>query len=353
MSVVNTLKHHWMSLSFFIGFANDFFLLNQVDNKIDNLILLFYVILATFSIILFYAGAVEKCGHKTSSLLVKFMPLAMQYSFGGLLSGMLIFYGRSGNFSASLPFFIFIIIIIAVNEMMKKKSERLVFNLIVYFVGVFFYLVLALPVLIGDVGDVIFVGSGLLSLFLITVVIKILRKITPNFIQLELRGLVFSLGSLYVFFNFLYFYNIIPPIPLSLKELSIYQMVEKTETGYRFQKEENKDFFKFLKIETFHPKSADGAFCFARVYAPTNLSTNITHRWEFLDRNGKWQEYFKMSYLITGENKGGYRGFTTIKNLKNGEWRCVVENQRGQVLGIKNFIVDNSSEPKNLVTIIE
>jgi len=353
MSVVKTLKHHWMTISFFLGFINDFLLLNQVDNKIDNLILLFYIALATISIILFYAGTVEKFGNKISDFLVRFMPLAMQYSFGGLLSGMLIFYGRSGSFSSSLPFFIFIILIILINELVRKQSNRLVFNLIIYFVGIFFYSVLVLPILVGDVGDVIFVGSGLLALFLIIILIKILRKIIPNFITLRLRSIVFSIGALYAFFNYLYFTNIIPPIPLSLKELSIYHKVEKTNTGYRFEKEENNDWFKFLKTEIFHPKAGEGAFCFSRVYAPTKLSTTIVHRWEFLDANNNWQEYFKMSYSITGENKGGYRGFTTIKNLKNGEWRCVVENQRGQVLGIKNFTVDNSTSPKNLVTIVE
>lgn len=353
MSVVNSIKHHWMTLSFFFGFTNDFFLLNQVDNKIDNFILLFYITLATISIILFYAGTVEKFGSKISNFLVRFMPLSMQYSFGGLLSGMLIFYGRSGSFSSSLPFFIFIVLIILINELVRKQSDRLVFNLIIYFVGIFFYSVLVLPVLIGDVGDVIFVGSGLLALFLIMLVVKILRKIIPNFIKLKLRSVVFSIGGLYVFFNYLYFTNIIPPIPLSLKELSVYQKVEKTETGYRFEKEENDDWFKFLKTEIFHPKTADGAYCFSRVYAPTKLSTTIVHRWEFLDVSNNWKEYFKMSYPINGENKGGYRGFTTIKNLENGEWRCVVENQRGQVLGIKNFIIDNSVSPKNLVTIVE
>jgi len=349
------IKKHWLSLAFVFGFLTDLMLLNKVDDTIDNLILLFYLILATTSLILFYVGVAERVSEKWVKRYRLFMPLAMQYSFGGLLSGMLIFYGRSGDFLVSAPFFVLIIAVILSNEFSKKESGRLVYNLAVYFVGVFSYFVLVVPVFIGDMGDIIFVGSGLLALVLVSYILKVLKSIIPRFLELKSREIIFTIGSLYFLFNGFYFLNLIPPIPLSLTELNVYQKVERTAVGGYLLVGEEKSWRNKIPFisENFHPLRGEGVSCFARVYAPTKLTTDITHRWEYLDSNGKWREHFRLSYEITGENKNGYRGFTTLSNVRDGKWRCVVENKRGQVLGRKTFTVDTSRQPTDLVTIVE
>jgi hypothetical protein len=353
--IFSTVKHHWLTVAFLLGFVTDFILLNRVDDKIDNLILFFYVVLATTSMVLFYVGVAEKASPKIVKFLSKTMPILMQYSFGGLLSGMLIFYGRSGDLLVSAPFLALIILVILANELVKKRSDRLLYNLIVYFIGVFSYLVLVVPVMLGEMGNLIFIISGLLALLVMVLLIKLLSKIIPNFMVLEKRMIVFSIGSLYTLFNLLYFFNIIPPIPLSLTELSIYQGVERTATGgYRITKTEDSWLQKFSLIPTtFRPVSGGGAYCFARVYAPTSLKTEIVHHWEYKDSNGAWQNHFKFSYQVSGENKNGYRGFTKIDNIRNGVWRCTVETTRGQVLGRRTFTIDTSTPPVGLVTVLE
>lgn len=349
------VSHHWLTIAFVLGFVTDSILLNQVDNKIDNAVLFFYVILATLSLILFYVGVAEKAGPWLNKFLLKWTTITMQYAFGGLLSGMLIFYGRSGDFSTSAPFLIIILATIFINELVTKRSDRLLYNVSVYFIGLFSYCVLVVPVWLGDMGDIIFIGSGLLALFITFIVMKILGKIIPNFLDLQMRWLVFIIGSLYGVFNFMYFLNIIPPIPLSLTELSIYQGVEKTDNGnYRITKEKKvwyQDIFTFSTI--FIPKAGDGAYCFARVYAPTDLKTKVTHVWEYEDRDGNWQEHFRHSYAVSGENKNGYRGYTVVKGLSAGKWRCTVENSRGQVLGHRTFTVDMKGQVPELVTVVE
>ncbi|MEZ4195009.1 MAG: DUF2914 domain-containing protein [Candidatus Paceibacterota bacterium] len=329
------ISHHWLTIAFVLGFITDFILLDRVDDKIDNAILFFYVVLATLSIILFYLGVADRLGERLSGFLVKYATIAMQYAFGGLLSGMLIFYGRSGDFSTSAPFLLIIMGTILVNELLTKRSNRLLYNVSVYFIGLFSYCVLIVPVWLGDMGDIIFVGSGLLALLITFILIKLLGKIIPNFLTLQMRWLVFIIGSIYGVFNFMYFLNIIPPIPLSLTELSIYQGVEKTDNGnYRINKEDKAWYQEMFSLTTtFTPKAGDGAYCFARVYAPTDLKTKVTHVWEYQDGNGDWQEHFRYDYSVSGENKNGYRGYTVVKSLSAGKWRCTVENSRGQVLG--------------------
>jgi hypothetical protein len=349
------LEHHWLTVTFLLGFLTDILLLNQVDNTIDNIVLLFYFTLATISLLLFYVGVAEKAPALIVPKLQRYMPMIMQYSFGGLLSGMLIFYGRSGDFWVSAPYLLLIVLIIFANELVQKRSDRLRYNLSVYFIAIFSYLVLVIPVLVGEMGPTIFVVSGLLSLLVMFLLLKALGKIIPHFLLLEKKMIVFSIASLYVLFNTFYFLNIIPPIPLSLTELSIFQQVERTATGgYRITKEDHfMPFSFFLWTEKFHPLPGGGAYCFARVYAPTAIKTKVVHRWEYYDVERGWVTRFTVPYQITGENKNGYRGFTETKNIQDGKWRCGVETERGQVLGRKTFVVDTKTLPKNVVTVVE
>lgn len=354
--IVSTVRHHWLSFAFVLGFASDLVLLNQIDSVFDNLVLLAYVVLATTSLLLFYAGVAQRFGERVAGFLECYMPGVMQYSFGGLLSGMLIFYGRSGDFFVSAPFLLMIIAVVFGNEFIVKRSNRLLFHLTLYFIGTFAYLVMIVPLLSGYMGEVVFVGSGLLALVLITTVVKLLIRIIPNFVTLQIRAIIFTIGSLYAAFNGLYFLNIIPPIPLSLTELQIYHSVEKTTVGgYRILTTDGAWWkqLPYLPL-TFSPVEGKGAYCFARVYTPVRVHTDIYHHWEYYDESaGKWTERFRISYPISGENRRGYGGYSVATALKNGTWRCSVETERGQVLGRRTFTVDLSADPGELVTRIE
>jgi hypothetical protein len=348
------VSHHWLTIAFVGGFVSDFILLNQIDNVFDNLVLLFYVGLATLSLVLFYVSVAERGPVWFVRFLSVSTPIAMQYAFGGLLSGMLIFYGRSSDLLVGAPFLILILGVIIANELVKKRSERLLYNVSLYFTGVFSYAVLIVPVWLGKMGDWVFVGSGLLALFLTMFLIKLLKLIVPNYLTMQKRFLVFSVGCLYVFFNTLYFTNIIPPIPLSLNRIGIYQSVEKVNTTYRIVMEERPWYEKLPWYPiTFHP-SGEGVACFAQVYAPTALtSTTIVHRWEKETPTGEWKEHTKLQYQISGGVENGYRGYTTVTNITSGRWRCSIENERGQVLGRRTFTIDMSTGPDTLITVVE
>lgn len=353
---MRAVQKHWLSMAFVLGFISDLILLNQIDSLFDNFVLLFYVTLATVSLLLFYAGVAQRGGERFASFCERYMPVLMQYSFGGLLSGMLIFYGRSGDFFVSAPFLLLIISVVFGNELIKKRSNRLLFQLALYFIGIFSYLVMVVPLITGYMGDVIFVGSGILAVLLMLAVVKLLIRIIPNFVTLQIRSIVFVLGGIYVLFNGLYFFNVIPPIPLSLTELHIYHSVEKTSAGgYRVLTAHESwwEELPYLPI-TFSPAQGMGAYCFARVYTPVRLHTDIYHHWEYYSETaGEWRSRFRISYPVSGENKKGYGGYSVSNNLVNGKWRCSVETERGQVLGRRTFTVDLSRSPGELITRVE
>lgn len=344
------LKEHWLTATFVLGFVSDSLLLNQIDSLSDNLIIFAYVFLASLSLVLFYAGIAERMGERFSRVLRKYMPGIMQYSFGGIFSGMLIFYGRSGDWLTSAPFLLLILSVIVGNEFVHKRSDRLVYHIALYFIGIFSYAVLVLPIIFGVMGDFMFLVSGVLALIVVTILVQVLYRIVPNFMRVNTRRIILLVGAIYITFNVLYFTAVIPPIPLSLTKLEVVNSVTKVENSYRLVTE-NQDWWRGLPFTkaTLHP--GGNLSCFARVYAPAKLSTDIYHRWTYKPVGGSWEEKGRIKYPIAGANAGGYRGFTTV-TVTPGIWRCSVETARGQVLG-RTTVEVQSGGPVNLVTRME
>lgn len=348
-SIRRFVKNHWLTTAFLLGFFVDLITLNKVDSVFDNIVLFFYVCLALTSTLLLYAGVAERFGERTNTFLRKRAPLAMQYSFGGLLSGMLIFYGRSSSIEDSWPFLLIFMAVIYGNETIKQRQSRLLYNLVMLFIGLFAYFTLVIPVFLGKMGPWIFVGSGLIALGVMYLFFKTLAKIVPNFMQLQRRNAVFLIGLIYISMNVMYFTNIIPPIPLSLKHVGIYHSVVRYEDGtYELTYEDPKPWQIFRRSDKkFHYQPGDNIFCFAAVFAPARLNTQIYHRWEFLDpETGEWNEHGRYTYSIQGGRGDGYRGYTLISNYKEGTWRCTIETERGQVIGREEFsVVGGTPEP--------
>lgn len=362
MSLMATLKaryarakKHLLTIAFLLGFVVDFLTLNRIDQKFDSAMLALYVVLAMAGIIILYAGVAERFGERTSRLFRTWAPAVMQYAFGGLLSGMLIFYGRSSAFFESWPYMLIILLAIIGNETISDRASRLVYNLTIFFVGMFSYVVLIVPVIVGKMGALVFVGSGILALFIMYWFFILLTKVVPNFVALQRRTVVFTIGLIYIAFNFLYFTNIIPPIPLSLKSLGIYHSVIRYDTDtYALMYEKPAWYLPLRKSDsTFHYSAGDNIFCYASVFAPTKVSTNIYHRWDYFDETkGKWIEHARLPYSIQGGRDEGFRGYTIIESVREGKWRCTVETERGQALGRETFTVVKGNKGE-IVTRVE
>jgi len=345
------LKKHWVTLSFILGFLSDFLMLNRIDSLFDQLIELTYSIITAVAILLFYVGVAERWGPRTSRFLRDYMPEVIQFTLGGVLSGMFIFYGRSGDWINGLPFLLIILFVVFGNELVHKRSDRLVFHIATFYIAIFSYVVLLLPIVFGVMGDIMFLLSGFVSLILITILIQLLYRIIPNFLRVNIRRIILVIGVIYISFNSLYFTSSIPPIPLSLNKLEIAQSVTKVDDGsYRVVMETAP---WWTELPFIHPTLhlSDGSLsCFARVYAPARFNTEIFHRWEHKDANGTWIQKARIQYPISGVNRNGYRGYTTITATDNGLWRCNVETARGQILGRTTVNVQLGGAVRGLVT---
>lgn len=350
-------QRHWLTVAFIGGFITDLILLNQVDDIFDNLVLLFYVVLATISLVLFYASLTNRLGGKYSLQIHRYAAIAMQYAFGGLFSGMLIFYGRSSDPLASWPFLLIIGVVIAGNELLKERGKRLIFNITAYFVGVFSYIALVVPVVTGWIGPWVFMLSGILALLVVAGVVKLLHFYIPRYLELQMRMVVFSVFGAFALFQGMYWSNIIPPIPLSLYELSVVHNVTRSpQTGAYTISYERTQWWDVLAWwrPTLHVGNSGTAACFSSVFAPAKMTVSVFHVWEKYNEDTKvWDERFRVDYPISGEARNGYRGYSRSTSVSDGKWQCSVKTGRGQVLGHRVFMIDTSSRTVDLETRVE
>lgn len=350
--VSSLVYRHWLTIAFLGGFLTDLTLLNRVDDVLDNIILALYVLLAITSYIFLYVGVSAKVSDSFSLLCRRFAPMVMQYAFGGLLSGMIIFYGRSSDWLVSWPVLLLIAFAIIANETVRDRAARLIYNSAVLYIGLLLYLNLVSSVLTGWMGPWIFIIASVLASLTMWGVLRIIHNIIPRYFNLYKKMLVFTMAMIFIVFQAAYFLNIIPPIPLSLKHIGIYQSVVKIEEGYAL-KQEPQRWWRSLhySLQPFTPDQSQKVFCYTEVYAPGKLRTDITHRWEWYDETaGKWRMHSQLSYPIIGGRESGYRGFTHISNYQDGRWRCSVVTGRGQVLGSQKFILDTSASLDELET---
>lgn len=345
-----TYERSLSSIALIGGFILDSLTLRRVDLLIENLVLGSYIIVAAFGIMLLnlYRGGVlrGKLIEKTH----QFLPIIIQFAFGGLFSGFLVFYSRSASFFASWPFLLVLAVLFIGNEVFKKKYIQLTFQLSVFFFVLFSYFIFYIPVLTKKMGDGIFILSGIISLGVIFLFFYILFKTAPLPFQKNKKYTIGSIIGIYLFINLFYFTNIIPPLPLSLKEVGVYHSVVRVGNSYHVEYEPSpKSVFK--RSTTIHVVAGQPVYVFSAVFAPTALNTSIVHHWQYYNEtSGKWVTSSKIPFSILGGRDGGYRGYTRKSNIFPGKWRVTIENARGQTIGRTVFTVEQIKEPILLET---
>lgn len=341
-------KRHLTSAVFIFGFVLDNLTLTRVDLFYDNAILTAYIIIASLSIIILHLVEKRHFREYIRNFINRWVPLLVQFSFGGLFSGYIIFYSRSGSIAESWPFIIFLVFIIIGNELIKRR-HLILFQLLILFTAIFSYSIFSVPVLLGKMGAEIFLLSGLVSLIAIFLFVALLKFIAPISV-IKIRFILAVIGVIYFLFNFAYFTNAIPPIPLSPKEIGIYHSVSRLPDGsYAVTFEPDTNFFFFKGIsKNFNRVSNEPVYAYSSVFAPTSLNTKIFHRWDYYNEDdGKWITSSKIEFHILGGRDGGYRGYSVKDNIFPGKWRVDVVTERGQLIERIDFkVVSSNIMPK-------
>ena len=167
-------------------------------------------------------------------------------------------------------------------------------------------------------------------------------------IDFQKSRLQISILVIFAFVNGLYFLNIIPPIPLAVRESGVYHSVQRIGGDYAVQVEKTSLLQKIIPGQTIHRAGNSPIYVFSSIYAPADLNTRIIHDWQYFDKKEKrWVSRSRLSFNISGGRQDGYRGYSLKANLQEGLWRVDIETERGQVLGriiFKVVFVDETPE---------
>lgn len=333
------LKHERaLGFAFLIsGFIFDNLTLKRVDYLLDNVVLLAYLVIIALGIVSINLGL------KKVAYLV---PYVMQFAFGGLFSGYLVFYFRSAAFSVNWPFLLMLALFFIGNEFLRKHYEQLTLHLSIFFFAVFSYAIFSLPVVFRQMGAGIFLLSGVLSLGVVIGLVYLIQRIAPQRLEGHYRLIVQTISSIYLLFNLFYFANIIPPIPLSLKEAGIYHSVQKLDNGDYLVSDEKREWYEFFKRNDIHALPGQGLYAYSAVFAPSKLESQISHRWSYYDESEKrWREVSRVNFPITGGRDNGYRGYSVKEIIPAGRWRVDVLTDRDQIIGRTSFRLMEAKSP--------
>ena len=340
-------------LSLIAGFIVDnLILLRRVDLLRTNLLFFSYLLISGGGIVLLRAIESGRIRHPWALYLAPYIPVVVQFSFGGLFSGYLSLYSRSAGLIESWVFVVALALLLLGNERFLRLYSRFAFQVTLYFIVLFSFLIFFLPILLHSIGDTVFVASGVLSLSLIACYMVLLAGVGRETVRRDVVRASASVIGVYILFNALYFMNLIPPLPLALKDAGVYHNVVHENDGTYTLLAEKSPWFQpvFFYKETIHLPAAAPVFIFTSIFAPSGLSTPILHEWQFFDATSStWLTKARINFYINGGRDGGYRGYSEKFNVTPGDWRVNVLTGSGRVIGRITFLVESATSTPGLV----
>jgi len=327
------------SLSLILGFVFDILTLKRVDTFWEISWIVAHIVIVGLFILIIHIkeGKIgdENNPHKAHFWYVNIL----QFFFGGLLSTYLVFYFRSSDIFVTWPFILILAIAFIANESLKSHYIRLSFQISLFFLSIYSFSIFLVPVILHKIGIWVFLLSGLLSLVFITIFILILFYFIKDKFNKSKKTIIFLIISISVVINFLYFTNLIPPIPLSLKDADVYHSIQKNQNGnydvtyddYGWQ-----EYFQLYKDFNKIPESP--VYAYSAIFSPEDLDITIIHEWQYYDTtNNKWITRAVIKLPVVGGRDGGFRTYSMISSAWYGKWRVNIKTELGQIIGRIRF----------------
>lgn len=344
------------SVSLIGGFAFDAITLQRLDLFWENLWVAAHFIPVAIFIILINLQENEAIDDKDTSKKHFWYINILQFFFGGLLSTFIVFYYRSSTLIDTWPFLFILLVAFVANESFKKHYARLVFQISLFFLSLLAFAIFIVPVIFHRIGWDIFLISGFTSLTILFIFILGLKYIANEKFKQSKKILTYSIAGIYLATNILYFANLIPPIPLSLKESGVYHAIYRNGAGKYTVEGEEKGIFNYFSFhEDFHAVKGGWAYAHSAIFSPAEFKNNIVHVWQKYDgASGQWTAVYRIDNIITtGGRDGGYRTYSYIKNIAHGEWRVNIETSDHKLIGRLRFnVIRVDAEPALITEIL-
>jgi hypothetical protein len=348
-------EHRISSLFLLGGFVLDALTLRRVDSLWENLFIIGYLLIIWIFITLTHLKKNEAGGDENPSSAHFWYVNILQFAFGGVFSAFLVLYFRSADIFVAWPFIALLAIIFIANEFLKKHYVRLSFQISLFFLSIYWFMIFLVPVLLHKIGPWIFIISGLVSLGIISLFIKSLFYFIKDKFAKSKKLIIVLISGVVVLVNFLYFTNLIPPIPLSLKDGGIYHSIHKNDEGNYEVAYEDYGWKKyFMLYPEFKRLPGSAAYAFSAVFSPKDLNLTIVHEWQhYNETEEKWNTTSAIKLPVLGGRDSGFRTYSVSTNLASGKWRVNVKTEQGQIIGRMRFNIVPVDTAPELTTAVK
>lgn len=330
-----------------IGFVFDNLTLRNAHINTQTTVFVIYLLLSCIAILVLNFLETKEQSTNTYPKFHFWAFILLQFSVGSLFSMFFVFYSRGVSISATWPFLLLLFANMVGSELFKKRYLHLSVQISLLFISIFSFSIYFLPVLVHRMSGWIFVGSGILSFILVYLFVKALKLFARRKVEEERKKIILGVGIIYFLINILYVFNLIPPVPLVMKDGGVYHSISWQDGGYAAFGEARPWWGFFTPYSIYHHSSGDPVYVVTAVYAPAALNTTIVHNWQYYnDEESKWQSVTKIPVAIVGGREGGYRSYSVKQNMVAGLWRVDMETAENRVIGrIKFKIVQDDTVP--------
>lgn len=345
----NQLKiynHKWSphySVLFFVGgFLFDLLTLGRIDDTLNLLSQFFYL-----TVCLFFLTAEllpEETPYKFFHYKRKWHPEAIQFCLGALLSAYTIFYFKSASLSNSLLFILFIITLLIINELKLIQILDYFLRMTLFHICLVTFLFILIPLMTGTLSSGDFALGIALTFIVYLSVLTFYKKIGIKR-EIILKKFLYPGAFIIVFFNLSYMFNLLPPLPLAIKNISVFHEIVKKEGQYIGIGQYPSWQFWRQGDTPFLADPNEKPYIFISVFAPKGFNGRIIMHWQIYKDN-KWQTSDRIPLLIKGGREEGFRGFSYKEKWVPGEWRILVETEDKREIGRLKFDIREDLENK-------
>ncbi len=339
--VIHWYERYISPFALLVGFLLDnFIFLDRIDSLQSYALISSYLLIAACAIALINLIEEGRLSHPLILKVAPFVPVVMQFSFGGLFSAFLALYARSASVLVSWVFVIVVALLLLSNERFRSRYTKLPFQVGIYFISLFSFFIFLLPILFHRIGHAMFFLSGAVSIALMSFLLYGLSRLIPDTFRRDRTKIARTIAVVFIVFNTLYLSNAIPPLPLALKDAGIYHSVVRTDRGYVIAAEKQSWYREYLPIPAqIHITPGAQLFAYTAVFAPTGLSTRLLHEWQYYEEGTGWTTRSTVGFVISGGTDRGFRGYSIKLAPEEGVWRVNVLTPSRQTIGRLNFEV--------------
>jgi hypothetical protein len=335
------------ALSLAGGFAFDSFAFGRIDHAATQAVFIVYLLVAGITIAVLHGLESRPDGRKPSDKTRTILVAITQFALGCLLSGFCVFYIRSASVTSSWPFLLAMAAIFIGNEYLRRYHARLVFSALLFFFAIYSYAILLVPIVIGRIGRIPFLISGVIAVVIFFFFMRALAQLGHERYRGARMQVRIGMVLITVFLNVAYFLRLLPPLPLVLTDAGVYHEVKRAGADFQAAQEDEPPEWQALfgTHSIMHVQKGAKLYLYNAVFAPRGLHTRLVHDWQWLNPGRGWQSQQRVPVDIAGGREDGYRFYTTKTSPQPGQWQVNIMTGDGRSVGRVRFAVEEQAVP--------